>query len=297
MRLLLTDDAAIVVLGEGQVGSAIVASLRNRAVAARWRPTDWSSPASAGRSTAEALADVPVRDRWAAVWAAGAAGMTSSAEYCERSLDTMKEAVRAVRSRCSVPLDIHLIGSAGAHAVGHPRWRSGGRPSSPSVPYAWLKNAEEEHLANIEEADVVVHRVTSVYGPPKRPGRSGMVTVLVRNASQHRTTLIYGGWTTLRNYVHADDVAASVVADVLRPPGSATRVLAARRSHTIAEVVGLVRGARRRAVPVQLIGPRNAAHITVDPGTIHDGFRSRELGTAIQQMVLELRRDPTSIAA
>lgn len=296
----LGGRARVVVLGQGQIGSALVESLQKHDVAAQWwGSTDWSTPESAARSTMEALERVepsalPVR----VVWAAGAAGMSSPKAYCERSLETMRSVVEALRrSRRWDPTVLHVIGSAGACAVGHPRWAPEmSTTGAAAIPYVWLKLAEEEYVQSLTDCDAVIHRVSSVYGPPGRPGRSGMVTVLVRNASQNRTTPIYGAWSTLRNYVHADDVASSVAESIVRPVEPGVRVLAARRSHTIAELVRQVAEARRRPVPIRLLPAANADHLTIDPGAIEPSFRSRPLDVAVRQMVLELRRDPTSVA-
>lgn len=297
MRVLETASATVVVLGEGQIGTAIVEQLGRRgaraSIAGR---SDWSTPTSSAVSTIAALGSAGPRSNEpvVVVWAAGAAGMGSTAEYCERSLDTMRAVVQSLVGSRWKPSALHVVGSAGAMAVGSPRWHpEAERPPSPVAPYVELKRAEEELASRLPDCRAVIHRVSSVYGPPGRPGRMGMVTTLIRNAVQNRPTSIVGTWSTLRNYVHADDVATSIVDDVLRPSAVGLRVLAAPRSHSIGELVGLVASARRRPVPIRLLPATNADHLTIDPNAVSSGFRCRPLAIAVRQMVLELRRTYT----
>jgi nucleoside-diphosphate-sugar epimerase len=301
MVLDIRGRTRVVVLGRGQIGSAVVASLQKHDVVGQWfGSTDWSSPRDAARSTMHSLEQVPPTGLQTCVlWAAGAAGMSSTEEYCERSLDTMVHVVEAMRrSPKWRPAVLHVIGSAGATAVGVPRWSTGMvRAAEADIPYVRLKIAEEAYACGLSDCDAIIHRVSSVYGPPGRPGRSGMVTVLVRNAAQNVTTPIFGSWSTLRNYVHADDVGSSVAESIIRPADPCVRILASRRSHTISELVKHVVDARRRPVPIRLIRAANADHITIDPGVIHPSFRSRPLDVAVRQMVLALSRDSVRVHA
>lgn len=276
------------VVGHGQLGSAIAAAVTARTHAeGRSYPTDWSTPAAAARSIGQGLQqeggfDGPV----VVVWAAGRCGMSSGVEECQESLAVSAAALGVLAELR--PHATHLLGSAGAVALGHPRW-SPSDGSLPDLPYGRLKLQEEELVGRLDLGDLVVHRVSSVYGPPDRPGRQGMITALVVNASRLRATRIYGRWSTLRNYVHADDVGAFIADKAVRHTGPAVHVLAAHRSHAISELVGAVATARRRSVPVQLVPSENADDLTIDPNAIDPGFRTRPLDTAIRQMVLDLR--------
>jgi len=215
--------------------------------------------------------------------------MTSTAEACRLSLETLG-AVSDVLAPLG-PASVHLLGSVGASALGRPRWTP--FDATPAeVPYARLKHAEEELMAQGGLGDPVIHRIASVYGPSNRPGRQGLITALASNASKLKTTQIFGRWSTLRNYVHADDVASFVTAKLLHPSGPGVHVLAAQRSHSIAELVATVSAARRRPVPVRLVGAENAEDLTVDPNTIDPGFRARPVETAVRQMILDLRQVP-----
>lgn len=289
MRSLDLDGVGrVLVLGHGQLGSAITNAITQRFVVdQRSGVTDWSGPAAAARSVATNLGSLPETDLpVTVVWAAGRCGMSSTTAECRRSLDVMSavlEEVQRVRPSCT-----HLLGSVGALALGHPRW-SPSVSSASEVPYARLKRAEEDLVAALDLGDPVVHLVSSVYGPPDRPGRRGMITVLAVNAAQLRATRIFGRWATLRNYVHADDVGTFIAERIAQPAGPARHILAAHRSHSIAELVAAVGAARRRAVPVQLVSTENAEDLTIDPGAIAPSLRSRPVETAITQMILDLR--------
>lgn len=289
MKVLeLEGGPRVFVVGLGQVGSAISGALCQYGTIGDWElPTDWSSADATVTSISTAIGRLPpTRRRTAVVWAAGTCGMSSCQAECDASLATMTaafEVLAAVR-----PESCHLLGSVGALAVGQPRW-SGQEPSDSRLPYASLKLAEEALVRRSSLGDPVIHRTTSVYGPPNRPGRQGMVTALVGNASRMRTTQIHGRWSTLRNYVHADDVAAAVAREIVRPRGPGVHVLAAPRSHSIAELVGTVVRARRIPVPVRLVAASNADDLTVDPSAISPTFQARPLTTAVRQMVFDLR--------
>lgn len=289
MKVLdLADGNRIVILGHGQLGSAISGAVRQRWVVDEHSyPTDWSTTTAAERSVAAGLARLPGADApVTVVWAAGRCGMSSTAMECHRSLAVMTavlDELQALR-----PQAIHLMGSVGALALGHPRW-SLSEPSLDELPYARLKRDEDALINSLDLGRPIVHLVSSVFGPPDRPGRRGMITVLAVNATQLRATRIFGKWSTLRNYVHADDVAAFVVERIARGDRPGRYVLASPRSHSIGELVLAVGNARRRAVPIHLVQADNADDLTIDPGCIAPGFRPRPLETAVRQMVLDLR--------
>ncbi len=310
MRTLDLDDSSrVIVLGEGQVGSAISRSLtRSMPSVGHQTKTDWSTPAAAARSTTDALAGLPrlgptTGSSTTVIWSAGTAGMTTTKERCDQNLETMKQVLRAALD--SVPEGqrraLHLVSSAGAHANGAPRWpesasaATGDRPSR--VPYIELKVAEERWARSLVDdpnpVDITVHRVASVYARPGDPGRSGMVAAMVRNAARGKVTPIFGRWSTIRNYVHADDVGDFVARSVHLVPDDGQRVseslLVDRRSYAIGELVNLVSKAIRRPVPLQMIPADNAENHTFNPAMISAGFTARPLPTAIRQMFLELQ--------
>ncbi len=308
MRTIDLDNRRrVVVLGEGQVGSAVTRSLlRSPSSVSHQSRTDWATPETAARTTAQALEALrPIGDqggRTTVVWSAGTAGMTTSKERCEQNLETMKATIAAALE--SVHSDqtrsLHIIASAGSYAHNSRRWPSGDSEISPEIeiPYIWLKLAEEEwartQLVGPAAADVTIHRVASVYARPGDPGRSGMVAAMVRNASRGNVTSIFGKWSTIRNYVHADDVGEFVARSARNDTaGSAARItetlLADRRSYSIAELVQLVSRAIRRPVPLRIIATENAHNHTFNPGLIADGFAARPLATAIRQMFVDLQ--------
>ncbi len=309
----LDDNSRVIVLGEGQVGSAISRSfLRTRTAVGHQRRTNWATPETAARSTADALRDLQpagtghasTSGRTTVIWSAGTAGMTTSKERCDQNLATMKASISAALDSVETgrTRSLHIVSSAGAHAHSAPRWPSS-RPSleseSPAVdvPYIQLKIAEERWAqaltAGPDPIDATIHRVASVYARPDDPGRSGMVAAMVRNASRGQVTPIFGNWSTMRNYVHADDVGEFVarsvrVADIA--PGRCTETLLAdRRSYAIGELVKLVSRAIRRPVPLQMIAAENAQNHTFNPSKIADGFAARSLPTAIRQMFVDLQ--------
>lgn len=239
------------------------------------------------------------------VWSAGTAGMATSKARCEQNLETMKTVVSAALESIEPTRRrrLHVISSAGAYAVNSPRWPAEGKPPAPiDVPYVQLKLAEEDwsrtRTGGPDPVGVTIHRVASVYARPGDPGRSGMVAAMVRNASKGNVTPIFGNWSTIRNYVHADDVGEFVARSIrfeveatpaLHETPLTETLLADRRSYAIGELVQLVSRAIRRPVPLQMIAAENAENHTFNPSMIAEGFAARSLPTAIRQMFVDLQ--------
>ena len=277
-----SDDAerSTIVVGEGLIGREVSDRLRRRRRLREWhRRTDWADATSLGRDLLDALAGHPHPGPIDVIWAAGASGM---------ALDTLDLADHAARFRtqiasladaCPAPPRVHYLSSAGALGPpgGTDRFEVG------HIPYAHLKQAEEEVLAELG-LDHVVYRISSVFGTPRPGARSGAIGLLVENSIRGRETLLYARSTTMRNYTHARDVAEAIVRNTgLDDPGPV--LLAAKRSHPMFEVIAQVGQLTRRPVPICYRPPSNDHDMVFDPAAVSPLLPERSLTSGIRLVV------------
>ncbi len=157
------------------------------------------------------------------------------------------------------PVRVHHVSSAGA--LGPPGGTD--RFATGDTPYAELKALEEEALTELVDSSVV-YRVSSVFGAPRPGARAGAIGVLVENSLRGRETHIYARSTTMRNYLHAADVAEAILRN--RAVDSDESVLVtASRSHPMYEVISLVGQVTRRPVPICYRPPANDHDMVFDP--------------------------------
>ena len=181
-----------------------------------------------------------------------AADTSSHRRFFVRALGGMIEAWAG-------PVRVHHVSSAGA--LGPPGGTN--RFATRGTPYSDIKALEEEALAELVD-DAVVYRVSSVFGAPRPGARAGAIGVLVENSLRGHETLLYARSTTMRNYLHAADVAEVILRN--RAVASEPVVLVtAARSHTMYEVISLVGQVTRRPVPICYRPPANDHDMVFDP--------------------------------
>ena len=302
MTTLLGADAAtptVLVLGSGTVGGPVLTHLRRRdlRVLQRWQ-LPWTQPPArrrmlraVGATLDEHAGRGPVR----IVWAAGAAGFGADEAAAAQELAAFNEVVdlarRLAERHRAGDHRFHLVSSAGALFEGM-TVRSPTATPAPRRAYGRLK-LEQEALAGARLPAVVVHRPSSVYGAGTGGRRPGLVGTLVARALAQDTVQIYGAPTTLRDYVHADDVGRHVARAVLEPRAPTTpQLLVAGRPTAIHEVVRLVAQHLRRPVHLQYVESWNARDIVFTPGARAPGFRPASVAVALHHVHRELVAAP-----
>ena len=270
------SSPAVVVVGEGLIGSAVTRRLRRRAhTGERYVPSSWEHPDFGAdcRSLLEGSGATSVE----VVWSAGVFGMSSSLEVdrmaaqFEANVSSIVEAARTVG-----PVRVHLASSAGA--LGCPSGER--RFDAVDSPYKSIKAAEEDIVRALDVA-VRIHRVTSVFGPPSSSGRAGLVGMLLSNALQTRETALFARTTTMRNYIHAEDVGEAIVRATLSASNDMT-LLAAIRSHPMNEVVATAGRVLRRSVPVAYRPPSNHHDMIFNPRAVSDLVPQRSLSAGMR---------------
>ena len=143
-----------------------------------------------------------------------------------------------------------------------------------------LKSSEEEELARLGVSHVV-YRISSTYGTPRPGARSGAIGLLVENSLRGRETQLYARSTTMRNYVHARDVAEAVVRNVVLSSDEPV-LLAAKRSHPMYEVIAQVGQMTRHPVPICYRPPSNDHDMVFDPKQVSSLLPERSLASGIR---------------
>gem|GEM_PF-4775179 len=213
------------------------------------------------------------------IWSAGTFAMNSAVdvEHALASFDrSFSELVSSCESHGSTR--VHLVSSAGA--LGCPI--SNQRFAVLDSPYREIK-AGEELRACAAHSSVRVHRVTSVFGTPGPTGRSGLVGALLANALRAQETPLFARTVTMRNYIHADDVAEALVR-ATESQDTGSTLLAAGRSHPMHEVVATARGVLRRSIPVSYRTPMNDHDMVFDPRAVSALVPQRPLAAGMRMV-------------
>ncbi|MGI9607914.1 MAG: NAD-dependent epimerase/dehydratase family protein [Acidimicrobiales bacterium] len=282
MRVFLPetpDRAAVAVIGEGLLGRAVSHRLRER----RWgterhQPTQWDRPGTLAADVTTLLAPLDPIMPVDVVWSAGRGGMELDNFDAAAHRDHFRSELGSVLDACGRgDTRVHYMSSAGALGPPHgtDRFRVG------DGPYAEWKALEESCGAEIA-ARWRVYRVSSVYGTPRGSSRSGVIGALVKNALLGRETPLFARTSTMRNYIHAIDVAEAVVRGIEQPGATDSELVAAPRSHAISEVLAEVERVVRRTVPVAFRPPANDHDMVFDPLTISSLVPQRSLGAGIR---------------
>lgn len=91
-------------------------------------------------------------------------------------------------------------------------------PLRPVNAYGLHKLGVEQGLADIV-SDRVILRLSNVYGTALDLSRRRVIALLVAAAQSGRTFTTFGPGTSLRDYLHVDDLSRAVVAALAGPPG------------------------------------------------------------------------------
>jgi nucleoside-diphosphate-sugar epimerase len=242
----------------------------------------------------DAAAARPPRLRISMVWAAGVAGfdvdrkgIEPELRHFQRFLDGGREIESALPQ---ASLRVLLVSSAGGLFEGQRVVDDHSTPQ-PKRPYGELKLEQERLLQSRFSPDhCLIYRPSSVYGQVSPRHRSGLIATLINSAVRHRVTTITGSLSTLRDYIHTDDLARFLAKEILsEKPMAAGRplILATSRSTSIVQLRHIIeRVARRKVYIVQKSAPDNAEDITFSPGLIPHGFLPMDIETGVRRVYL-----------
>lgn len=178
------------------------------------------------------------------VWSAGKSGFNSDEADClleNCHFESFLNSIKIFSSTHKFDVTIHLISSAGGLFEGQLGVNSLSMPN-PKRPYGFSKLWQEQLLSSKFPNSHVVYRPSSVYGPIQNGRRLGLVSKMVKSIYQNSEITIFGGMSTLRDFIWVDDVAKSIVENILMDLDNQTRVmfLVSAKPTSILEVTILI---------------------------------------------------------
>jgi UDP-glucose 4-epimerase len=294
-----------VVFGVGLVGSAVIHRLQTLYdLTSESLTLDWQNPdaqalqLSSLEAKLHSLIDRHPSSRTAGatprlivLWSAGSAGFQVTEAEAGRELSSFRRVLRLLERvterQPPITLTVGLTSSAGGLFEGQ-RAVDGTSSPSPRRPYGEMKLAQETALSEVGTRWACrVYRLSSAYGFVGGSGRRGLIPTLVMNGLRHDVTRITGSFSTLRDYVWVEDVAAHVAADLAVADASSwkVRLLASTKPSSIFEILRLTERVMARPLYVNLTGePSNRADITFARSSVPSGWLTTPLETTIRRI-------------
>lgn len=195
--------------------------------------------------------------QWAIYWAAGIGTMHNAASSMVGETEALRRMVQRLveaHSLPSVPGRFALASSAGAIYAGStdPIITELSAPE-PTTAYARAKLEQESIVHRLSREmtgmTTLAARVSTLYGSDQVSNKKqGLLTSLSRHIVRGLPIQIYVPLDTIRDYIHADDAARTVVDALNAAPrdASTTRIVAAELPTTISEIVGIFRRVAKR---------------------------------------------------
>jgi len=182
---------------------------------------------------------------------------SASEEDPERDRELTLKPVRAVIDALRMHPEATLTYlSSGGTVYGDPAHL----PAKEDDPTAPVSSYGELHLAcerEIERArredglDTRILRCSTVYGEQQWPDRGqGAIVTFLHRISRGEPIHLYGGGTTIRDYIYVGDVARAMIALMSHPGGPAVINVGSGEGTSLLEVLGLVEAEVGRAAQI-----------------------------------------------
>ena len=198
-------------------------------------------------------------ERWEIYWAAGVGTMGSSEQDLApetRLLSLLLRLVQAESRLQAISGAVAFASSAGAVYSGSADCLiSEATAVAPTTPYGREKLTQESLVRSFADASegkvALLARLSTLYGPGQAFGKQqGLIAHIARSILRKRPIQIYVPLDTVRDYIAADDAAASIVAGLRarnEGPRVCTKIVASEQPASIAEIVSVFRRVVRRA--------------------------------------------------
>jgi len=198
-------------------------------------------------------------ERWQIFWAAGVGVMSSADDALmpeTQTLGRLLQLLAAESQLMATPGAIAFASSAGAiYAGAKDAIITEQTAPAPTTAYASQKLKQEDLLAAFALAHprltVLNARISTVYGPGQAAGKQqGLLTHIARRILRNQPIQIYVPYDTIRDYIAEDDAADAMVgalALACQQPGVCTKIIAAEKPTTIAEIISVFKRIARRA--------------------------------------------------
>lgn len=308
MVLLYSNVAriAVVMIGRGLIGSEIEQSLLRRE---NWTLKQfafpWQHDAQPVRDQAicrmfQAIEQINSTESCVVhtVWSAGRAGFTADHESTKEELNLYRQIVafaESVEHRLGHPSHLHVLSSAGGLFEGV-RGINQSTACCPARPYGELKATQESIAMNALVSFVTTYRPTSVYSTVQPQKRRGLIPTVMWNTLRNQSTVIYGNYDTLRDYIWAADVGRFIADRIMNPISTQHResfLLASGVPTSLGRIIQVIENVLMRKVPMRFTASAdsNVLDITVCPNFIPVAIHRTDLTTSIRQIHLQLMSD------
>lgn len=256
---------AWVIGSRGLLGSALCRTLLRHGTEL-FSPTEhfcWGNEHELSPQLAAAVqsfaAKVGTTDRWEIYWAAGVGTMSSPASALVPETNALSVLLSFIESQPQLTTTrgaLALASSAGAIYAGYTdEIISENTPPAPTTAYAHEKLRQEDLLRSFVLASsrmsALIARISTLYGPGHSVGKQqGLIAHIARCILRNQPIQIYVPFDTIRDYITADDAAATIIASlgaISESPGVFTKIIASEQPTTIAEIVSIFKRIARRA--------------------------------------------------
>lgn len=273
----MTGDrgAPLLVVGAGGLlGSALLRRRRAQARVAQAALVPWAQPTQAVVALVEQV--TTVREQagggpWQLAWCAGAGVTATGHAALDGELSLVHALIDALLDRGDLAAARVFVASSagGLYAGANDPPFTELTPPVPISPYGRTKLALEQQFLRLAERGggrVLVGRLSNLYGPGQNLAKAqGLISQLCRSHLTGQPCGVYVSLDTVRDYLFVDDAAGLVcdgldrLDEVVGPGEAVTKILAAQRSASIAELVGEARRVFRRRPPLLLAASPHSA--------------------------------------
>lgn len=281
---------SILIIGKGLIGSAIVKELLNRAcvIVKQHEIDDWLNIKEVNSKLTSILnfcSQIGVKSV-DLIWAAGKAGFEATTNQINLEYLTFKNIISILNTHFSQPgvkARFHLISSAGGLFEGQKHIDHYTLPN-PQRPYGFLKTKQEALVKNqVCFMPYIVYRPTTVYGYIRTGMRTGLISNLIKNSIRRRTTIIYGDYNTMRDYLWVEDLSLFIVDMVFsKNQINKTFTLASCRPFNIFQIHKIIENRIRQNCMIRFFStPSNTEHNTYSLAVVPRGLKTTSITTNI----------------
>lgn len=285
----------LIIVGDGLVGSSIIEQIKIRGYSkVFYVKPNWFVTAKIAKQLLllmKKIGESKSVESVSLIWSAGKTGFNSSLQEVQSETLIFKQLIQVFMENIKTYTDsqpiIHYMSSAGGLYEGIRNVDTSTIPM-PKRPYGFAKLEQENFLKSyLPQINLHIYRPSSVYGFINAKNRLGLISALIINTINHRTTIIAGGFDTLRDYIWVGNVA-SFVTDMIdsNSNGSFTHLLANGRAYSIYEIKNTIEKRLRRKVYLKFSKlPSNANHNTYLKKTIANKLKNNSLEEMVNQVV------------
>lgn len=219
-------------------------------------------------------AGITPADRWEVYWAAGVGTMSSPPEALMPETEALEIFLRLLGTNSRLQAAQGAIGfasSAGAiYAGATDDVITEHTAAAPTTPYARAKLQQEALVREFIEAHAnvtaLIGRISTLYGAGHGHGKKqGLLTHIARSLLLNKPIQVYVPFDTIRDYIHAADAAACLVAALRGLPPErryVVKIIASEHPTTIAEIIATFKRVARRSPLIVTSANRHTALYT-----------------------------------